>query len=189
MRGFEVKIFKKDEKGILKINSNQNCYAGIKQYISDLNKGKEVYIYIKDFRDKLTEKYIPLLTKTISKITFCKLVKRDGTEYIKFKLLKNYDSSLILLSFVRNLWYSPGAYYGNTDKNVYSQEFFKELAISEYTDPFEMLTSANKVACQKAKLTSLGHSNCHPHASLKIIKKEKFLKSNLNSTAEILITL
>ncbi len=96
-------------------NGNQACWAGIGsfyKYFGLIHKtNEENTIYINNFRLKETKKYIPLLIKYINKITPCSLETINNVEYIKFQLLGTYDQSLILLNFIRNLWYSPDVTY------------------------------------------------------------------------------
>ena len=129
---FKCHYYKPAGKGGLTKVDNNACWAGCR-YLS----GK---IYITKFKCKETFEYIDLIVKTMNNITPCKLVKINpyGKEIdaISFQLLSTYDKevhlykafnyiqNLILLSFIRNLWW--GGFHGG-DGNTYSSKFFEIL--------------------------------------------------------------
>lgn len=140
-------------------------------------------IYISKY-DKFeeTKKYIPLLVSTINKITPCKIVKLKSGTYIKYTFIKGedtYDKNLILLNFIRNLWCSQ--------YTRYSLWFFESLeANKSIEDPIELLTTANKYACNKHNKKHIiyydvGHSNCISEES-KIKTLKDFEEYTNNST-------
>lgn len=159
-------------------NDLTNTYI---QYLS-LNtiSDEPEYIYIDEFRDTKTEKYIEVLINLINDITECKLVKIDNKEYIKFKFLHSYDSTLILLNFIRNLWYEP--------VKGYTELFFDSLLRCEYKDSLEKLTYANREACKLATNYSAGHSNVQVQSSLKVKSTKDLLKYQGTSTQTFLTT-
>lgn len=152
-KGYRVNSYYGIDDNTLKENTNTSCFAGI------MNIPKENYIYIKDFECEETQKYIPLIIELINKITPCSIVTINRIKYIKFKLLETYDQSLILLNFLRLLWYDPKEVYG---KSSFSLSFFRYLSKSRYKDPFKRLTKANKIANeeQSYRYHIKGHSNC-----------------------------
>lgn len=177
-------------QGELVNNGNQACYAGIaKKYLEFSNiTEEEKYIYIKFFKKNETNKYILLLIKLINEITPCEIIEIEKTEYIKFCLLKTYDQSLILLNFIRNLWYSPSDYYSSSDKKPYFISFFEYLQKEKDEDPLVKLTSANKKACTDYNYKGqLGHSNCMKGSMLKI-KTVTNLKKFRNASTEMFLT-
>jgi len=125
------------------------------------------FIYLSDYNQPETLEYQNLIVSVINEITPCKLVNIDNVWYIKFKLLGTYDQSLILLSFIRNLWYEP--------KAGYSKKFFESLKVATQEDPLERLTWANKEACDDAGY-GYGHSNVHKKSSLKVKKSKQLLE-------------
>jgi hypothetical protein len=127
-------------------------------------------VFIDKFNHPKTAKYQSLLISLINTITPCSIVTRDGKKYIKFKLMKTYDQSLVLLNFIRNLWHEP--------LSGYSVDFFKMLKGAKYKDPLARLMWANKEAVKMNKrqpIYALGHSNVHPFDRLKI-KRASMLK-------------
>ena len=154
------------KKGVLTKNSNEACWASVPK-----TKTK-VEIYIAQFDEPETILYQELLIGIVNQITPCSIVAIDMVKYIKFLTLGTYDRSLILLNFVRNLWYEP--YPG------YSVRFFEALKISDkkHTDPLARLTWANKEACATfgCVYNSPGHSNVHNASSLKIKMTKELLE-------------
>lgn len=184
-------------------NGNQACWAGIGSFYKyGYNKGlkketnEENTIYIIKFRSKETEQYIPLLIKYINKITPCSLETINNVEYLKFQLLNTYDQSLILLNFIRNLWYSPDVTYDyydykkqfEKDKKFYFHYFFENLKKSKYREAFKRLTYANKKASELINsFSGSGHSNLGNHQKLKIKTIKELLEYQGNSVYEFLI--
>ncbi len=131
-------------------------------------------VYIDDFHQEKTKKYQSLLVKTINKITPCKIVKKpNGKRYIRIRLLRSYDQSLIILNFIRNLWHEP--------EQGYTEKFFEALKKAEHKDALEKLTWANKEACPNV-MYSPGHSNVHKKDLLKIKNSKQLLEYKGNDT-------
>jgi hypothetical protein len=115
--------------------------------------GQDLFIY--HYKVTKTEKYIPLLVSILNGITPCEEVEHSGEKFLKIKLLRTYDQSLVLLSFIRNLWHSP--------ISNYSVCFFNHLEkLTTLSDPLERLTTANKMACDDCPFVcEPGHSNVY----------------------------
>lgn len=174
VRGFSC-YYKSYTKGNeLVTNSNSACWAGVKM---ELQSGSD-YIYIFKYIDESTSEYIDDFLKIINEITECCIVKIDNIEHIKFKLLKTYDQNLILLNFIRNLWYSQ------FDK--YSESFFENLFKSKYEDPLQKLLDAHKIACVPMEHSWRDHSNCVKSENIQIKKKEFLYNYNGRSVDEFL---
>src|SRR5690348_7299945 len=116
MRGYECYFYYYDKQDKFVATQNHACWAGVQSVSMKLFKDDT--IYIDRFENELTKKYVPLLVRIISKVTPCSIVTINGTKYIKMKVFQNYDKSLILLSFIRNLWYSPVGWGGNPSKLI-----------------------------------------------------------------------
>lgn len=181
---FSCYLYWRTEKGAYDMNSNNACWAGIRYYYDSKDGGyysdkkQDVeFIYIKDFERVETLPYLDLLISIINEITPCEIMEANKTKYIKFKLLKTYNQSLVLLNFIRNLWYCPKPYYGKTEPGFgYTVTFFETLKASKKEDPLERLTEANNAACKEIKSSSsFGHSNVHPYGSLKVKKTKDLL--------------
>lgn len=172
MNSFNCHIFHKLKDGSLNKNVSTACWAVLSRYydredkfgIKDIDKQEEDIIYISNFRRTQTEKDIPLLIQLINEISPCELVTINNIEYIKFQLLKTYDQSLILLNFIRNLWFDPSREFRSSYAPYYI-EFFKELNNINEKDPLVRLTLANKNACTTLNFPyCAGHSNTgKPH--------------------------
>jgi len=156
---------------ILKVN-NRACWG----YLQDnLNTSNIDYILINDFEVEETKKYIPILINNINKITECQLVVINNIKYIKYKPLTTYDQNLILLNFIRNLWYSNITYNHN------HIAFFEELKKSRYKDPLMRLTKANIKACKNYK-TYQNHNNCTNGHKLKLKTTKQLINYKGEST-------
>lgn len=136
--------------------------------ISALPKKGIKEIFIKNFTCLKTQRNQSLLVKIINQITPCKVVTINKEKYIKYKLLKYYNNNLVLLNFIRNLWYSP--------RIGLSSYFFKVLRkLHKYfpdADPLEKLTRANKITCGKYHIFyQEHHSNCNSKSDLKLKTK------------------
>ena len=83
-------------------NSNTACWAGLNksEYL-----GKDIYID-KYIEPEITDKQRKRIVYLLNKITLCKFTTIENVKYIQFKLLNNYYSNLLLLNFIRILWYS-----------------------------------------------------------------------------------
>ena len=105
MRCYKCYIYHLQNKKLVK-NSNDACWAGVKY---DKYLGKDIYIdeYIEP---EITDKQRKRIIYLINKITPCKFVTIDNKIYIKYKLLKNHYSNLLLLNFIRILWYKNEAF-------------------------------------------------------------------------------
>ncbi len=188
MRGFQCHYYHLQNDDTLIANDNSACFAGVREYHSASkreNLKEKNVIYIDQFTHLKTSKYIKLLVGIINEITPCKVVTIKKKKYIKFQLLATYDQSLVLLNFIRNLWYNPVQMYGK-EEGVYYKEFFRELETSKEEDALAKLTSANKEACRIAKLGSSGHCNCHSYNLLKIKKTKELLEYKGVSTSQFL---
>lgn len=176
MRGFQCHIYHLNGKNELIKNSNTVCYAGIRHYTP------KTEIYIEQYEEpEITLVERKRLIKLVNKITPCSFVTIDNRNFIKFQMLHSYDSSLVVLNFIRNLWY-PGAAH---DKGYDNKLFFEKLKDKTYKDPLSKICYANKLACEKA-FYSQGHSNIHRGASLKIKTVEELKKYNGSSTSGFL---
>lgn len=105
------------KNGKLIPNSNKACWAGLrKSNISSLNidiiTSKDIYIdrYIQPEITDIQRKRIIYL---INKITPCKFILIDDKIYIKYTMLNNHYSNLLLLNFIRILWYKNHAFDNN----------------------------------------------------------------------------
>lgn len=183
MRGYECYIKVLYKKNLL-VSTHTACWATIKWGNQLQNKTANYnfnpgfknfpkkIIYIYNFRCEETEKYIPLLINIINQITPCRYIKAKGEEFIVFKKLSTYTQNLTILSFIRNLWYSP--------QKDYWFYFFEALKISHivYKDPLERLTWANKEAVPGDLMYHCGHSNALSKSKLKIRTKKELLDFN-----------
>jgi len=190
MRGFSCHLYHKEDRGYVQ-HRRTLCYNGIRDY----KEGST--IYISHFHEKETEQYQELITEVVNEITPCRVIERDkvifATTYdvvkgtytttansiplkfgvenidklIEFKLLKTYAQSLVLLSFIRNLWHDPS-------RGGYSVRFFEILETLE-GDTLERLTTANKEAVKEFQMIySVGH--CNIFDNLVVRKTEELLK-------------
>lgn len=87
--------------GKLVAHSNTACWAGLNEsnYL-----GKDIYID-KYVEPEITDKQRKRIVYLLNKIVPCKFTTIKKVKYIQFKLLKNHHSNLLLLNFIRILWY------------------------------------------------------------------------------------
>ena len=114
MRGYECYIYHLKNKKLVQ-NGNNACWAGLNktQY---LNKN----IYIDKYIElEITDKQRNRIVYLINKITPCKFVTIKKVKYIQFKLLNNHYSNLLLLNFIRILWYK--------NKSFNNEQFFIDI--------------------------------------------------------------
>lgn len=157
-------------------------------------------IFIHQYKYPQTEKYVPLIVKTVNQITPCNIVsiyskKEDKMqEYIHYKRLGIYNKDLLILNFIRNLWYVlKYDIYGKLDTNVlvpYNVLFFEYLKNSELKDPMEKLTEANVKAIsnfteQQILSYKHGHSNFYYNSKIRSLDEFKKWGGEIGSkTAE-----
>ena len=100
MRGYECYKYHLINKELF-INSNTACWAGLNksEYL-----GKDIYIY-QYIEPEITDKQRRRIVYLLNKITLCKFTTIENVKYIQFKLLNNHYSNLLLLNFIRILWY------------------------------------------------------------------------------------
>ena len=102
-------------------NSNIACWNGLnREYGKYYNKNCEPiildvktkdYIYIDRYIEpQITEDQRKRIIYLINKITPCKFTTITSVKYIQYKLLKNHYSNLLLLNFIRILWYKNGSF-------------------------------------------------------------------------------
>ena len=118
MRGYECYIYHLQNKKLVK-NSNNACWAGLNRARFSDDKGDYIILDVKTkdyiYIDKYIEPEITTIQRKrivylINKIVPCKFVTIDNKVYIKYKLLKNHYSNLLLLNFIRILCYKNGSF-------------------------------------------------------------------------------
>lgn len=119
MRGFQCYYYKLDQKGNLVRNTNISCWYGLKNesYYDSNNNYAQIdsknqhFIFIKDFKEpEVSDESINRIIQLINNITTCEIVTIDNIKYIKYKLLGTYAQNLLLLNFIRMLWYKPSTF-------------------------------------------------------------------------------
>lgn len=126
------------KKNLVQI-SNNSCWAGLqcpKDYYYYSNdkmdkfgsrervhyKESITYIYIEYFRTKYNSlANTKALLEFIDEITECRIVTVNKKSYIKYKLINDahYYSNLVLLNFIRMIWYKPDFFN--------HEQFFKDI--------------------------------------------------------------
>lgn len=162
MRNYSCYIYHLQKNGKLIKNSNDSCWAGLNKRIY---LGKDIYIdkYIEPEITDIQRKRIIYL---INKITPCKFTTIKNTKYIQYKLLKNHYSNLLLLNFIRILWYE--------NKSFNNTQFFIDICKpkSRNLDYLEFMMS-----CIKNNVLTNDSWGCgnHSFVYLNIIPKNKEL--------------
>ena len=96
-------------------NNNSACWAG-------LNKSKyfNTNIYVDQYVEpEITDKQRKRIVYLINKITLCKFTTIQQVKYIQYKLLNNHYSNLLLLNFIRILWYE--------NRSFNNEQFFIDI--------------------------------------------------------------
>ena len=128
MRCYKCYIYHLQNKKLVK-NSNDACWAGLNRARFSDDKGDYIildaktkdYIYIdKYIEPEITDKQRKRIVYLINKIVPCKFEKIDNKTYIKYKLLNNHYSNLLLLNFIRILWY--------TNLSFNNEQFFIDIS-------------------------------------------------------------
>jgi len=185
MRGYDCHYYYMTSNKELVKNSNSACWAGINN-TPYIKKGKVIKntIYIERFENEVivNNKHIVRLVNLINNITPCKIVSIKKVKYIKFKLLGTYDQNLIVLNFIRQLWYECFTLF---DSISFFDELKKTKRKKEVDSLYFIMSIFKKhVIWDKESYTS-GHSNF-----IKGIKPKKtsdLLKYKGNSVAKFLI--
>jgi len=77
------------------------CWRGINNKPSEF-----IYMKLDDFKvPEVTDKQRTRVINLLNNITFCKIVKIDNIEYIKFLLLDKYCKNGLLLNFIRGFYW------------------------------------------------------------------------------------
>lgn len=142
MRSFDCHYYKMRDDGVLIKNTNNACWAGLngdyrqwgipdeRGIVKDYDSAKNIkfnidnkdYIFIDEFKEKdQSTKNINRIILLINKIVPCSKVRINGKVYIKYKLLENHYSNLLLLNFIRMLWYKTH------DKVFNHDQFFIDI--------------------------------------------------------------
>ena len=182
---YSCHIYEMEPNNILKKNGNTACFAGISSYLH--KNGSD--IYIGNYEREETVMYAKHLVMVVNKITPCEIVIIDNKKYIKFTLLKTYDQNLLVLNFIRNLWFSGedrGWGEFNADAS-HSVIFFKKLITLRSKDTYVRLTQANQYSCIEKKIKYCpGHSNINDGTKLKIKTTKELFDYHGRSTSTFL---
>jgi len=105
MRDYCCYIYHLEDKRLIE-NLNIACWAGLNK-----NKYYNTYVYIDNYiESEITDNQRKRIVYLINKITPCKFKTINGKVYISYKLLNNHYSNLLLLNFIRILWYKNGSF-------------------------------------------------------------------------------
>jgi len=131
MRDYRCFIYHLQDNKLVQ-NINNSCWAGLNKKIFYNNKNKEIildiktkdYIYIDDYiQPEITTPQRKRIIYLINKITPCKFIMIGDKIYIRYKLLKNHYSNLLLLNFIRILWYR--------NQSFNNEQFFIDICKSK----------------------------------------------------------
>lgn len=153
------KLKKTNSYQVYYINSkNQNCMSPCFSFIANRDYygiNENLIIDLNKFSEIIDLKHVNKIIELINKITICELTKENKIYYkiIDFEKPYYYNKNLVLLNFLRLIWYNPYEFMYN------DEEFFNNLYI-EHEDPMYILTTANQKACDKyIKSYNISHSN------------------------------
>jgi hypothetical protein len=136
------------------------CFGFLRDYSEDT-----LILNLKSFNQILKEEYIIKLCEIINRITPCIYNNLDNTisyTFINSEHKDRYNRNILLLNFIRNLWYTP--IFVDYD----SIRFFEELNYND-DDPMIILTRANLISCEKTKISPT-HCNVHKDCKIKTLK-------------------
>lgn len=183
MRDFSCFIYHFEDKKLVK-NSNTACWAGLlvkfkKQGVNgteyiDLDSETKDYIYIDRYiEDQITNEQRKRIVYLINKITPCSFVLIENKNYIRYTLLKNCYSNLLLLNFIRILWYKNDSFN--------NKQFFIDICKikTKGLDYLEFMMTCIKNNVDKSKPFGHGdHSFVYPNIIPKT--KEMLLNNKYN---------
>lgn len=159
MRYYDCFIYHLENNKLVQ-NNNNACWAG-------LNKSKYLNknIYIdKYIEPEITDNQRKRIVYLLNKITLCKFTTIKNVEYIQFKLLKNHYSNLLLLNFIRILWYK--------NQSFNNEQFFIDICKRK---PRKLDYLEFMMTCIKNNVdnnSTFNHGN-HSFVYLNIIPKTK----------------
>lgn len=108
MRDYSCYVYHLQNKKLIQ-NPSTACWAGVQSSrISQIDVDIETkdYIYIDRYIEpEITDVQRKRIVNLVNKITNCKFITIDNKTYIEYKLLSNHYSNLLLLNFIRILWY------------------------------------------------------------------------------------
>ena len=131
MRSYDCYIYHLQDKKLVQ-NGNCSCWAGLNRETFTDRKYDNIILDIETKDNIFIDQYIqPEITDDqrkrivylINKITPCKFEKIDNKIYIKYKLLKNHYSNLLLFNFIRILWYQ--------NRSFNNEKFFIDICKSK----------------------------------------------------------
>lgn len=177
MRYYECYIYHLENKKLVQ-NDNHSCWNGLNRPIYKrfdkvekksvniiLDEETKDYIYIdKYIQPEITDKQRKRIIYLINKITPCKFVTIEKVKYIQYKLLSNHHSNLLLLNFIRILWYKNDSFNNG--------QFFIDISKtkSRNLDYLEFMMTCIKNNVNDS--STFGHGN-HSFVYPRIIPKTK----------------
>lgn len=174
MRSYDTTIYL-CEKGKLGQDLGGPCYSRL-SYNNVFSKD----ILISRFKEnEVTDKQRQRLITLINRITPCEIVTIGKEEYIKFRMLHSYDSSLVLLNFIRYMWCE----FKELDVQVFFEDLMKKGEKGQ--DALEKIMSSHILAIN-CDAYPPGHSNIQPKSKLKIKKKKALLEYKGSSTMQFM---
>lgn len=118
---FSCHYYAKNEKNEIILNSNTACWAGFRRwYTAGTLKPKYIYIdYECNCSFNVYDNILKRTVQLINNITHCSIVNFNNKKCIKYKPITNghYSSNLVLLNFIRMIWYQPRP----IDYDIYSE--------------------------------------------------------------------
>lgn len=191
MRGYDCFYYHYENKELVK-NSATACWAGLSNQFRKKEKGTsntlqivldektKNFIYISDFNfDELEDNDRKRMVYLVNKINHCKFVKIKGIVYIEYALLKNHYQNLLLLNFIRCLWYKAGSFD--------NENFFIDICKRKpkNLDYLEFMMTCIKKNVSKSNTWSYGDHN-FVYADIIPKRKELFLQYTGMSMMEFL---
>lgn len=183
MRGFDCYYYYMTDKKEFVKNGRTACWAGIcappnsKGVIADT-----LYIYKFENVNVVDNKQIVRLVNLINNITPCKIVTIKKEKYIKYKLLRTYDQNLVLLNFIRQLWYE------NCRAAFDFKKFFDELQKTRRKKEVDPLFFIMDIFKKYIKYDNTQYAFTHSNFIKGVVPKtkEQLFKYNGNSVAQFL---
>ena len=179
MRDYGCYIYHLENKKLVQ-NNNQACWNGLnlsnyRKFDKKLNQPITIilddktkdYIYIdKYIEPEITTPQRTRIVYLINKITPCKFIMINDTIYIQYKLLKNHYSNLLLLNFIRILWYK--------NRTFNNEQFFIDICKpkTKGLDYLEFMMTCVKDNVENTSGSSWGYGD-HSFVYKGIIPKTK----------------
>lgn len=165
MRTFSCYYFQVNKFGDLVLNENTTCWNGLNYDEANLKQETKSIIYIKDYIEKeIDDRQRRRMVKLINMITPCKFVVKNDIKLIMYKRIGYYYADLVLLNFLRMMWYMP--------ENIDFKGFWERIMKLKKNDEDVLVFLLKCIKDNIVETTAYGYGN-HSFVYQDIVPKPK----------------